>query len=215
MRWTSTPAAAAAAEAWLGVPVPLLGEADHLLQAAAGADNLRQFDLAARHRGTRALRDGWRQLLSPAWRPARWGVAALLAVQVLGLNAYAWQEGQALADQRAAMAQLLRDTYPGVRAVLDAPRQMLRETERLRAAAGRPGENDLEAALAAAAAAWPPAQGPVQALRLESGQLSLTVPAWSENELAGFTQRLQADGWQVERVDGRVTLGRAAAGGRP
>ncbi len=215
VRWTSTPAAAAAAEAWLGAPLPLLGEAEHLLEAAAGEDNLRQFDLAARHRGTRALRDGWRQLLSPAWRPARWGVAALVAVQVLGLNAYAWQEGQALAEQRAAMTQLLRDTHPGVRAVLDAPRQMQRETERLRAAAGRPGDNDLEALLAAAAAAWPEAQGPVQTLRFEAGQLSLTVPGWGEDELAAFVQRVQAGGWQVERVDERVTLGRAASGSRP
>lgn len=212
VRWTATPAAAAAAEAWLGAPVPLLGEADHLLEAAAGPDNLRQFDLAARHRSSRALRDGWRQLLSPAWRPVRWGLAALVAVQVLGLNVQAWQERQALDAQRAAMVQLLRDTHPGVRAVLDAPRQMQRETERLRAAAGRPGDNDLEALMSAAAAAWPEGQGPVQALRFESGRLGLTVPGWREDELAAFSQRLQLVGYSVERDEGRVVLARAAAG---
>jgi general secretion pathway protein L len=212
VRWTTTPAAAAAAEAWLGAPVPLLGGAEFLLEAAAGADNLRQFDLAARHRGSRALRDGWRQLLSPAWRPVRWGLAGLVAVQLMGLNAHAWQERQALDDQRAAMAQLLRDTHPGVRAVLDAPRQMQRETDRLRAAAGRPGDNDLEALMSAAAAAWPDSQGPVQALRFEGGRLSLTAPGWTEDELAAFSQRLQAAGFSAERSDGRIVLGQAPAG---
>ncbi len=215
VRWTSTPAAAAAAEAWLGAPVPLLGEAEFLLEAAAGADNLRQFDLAARHRGSRALRDGWRQLLSPAWRPVRWGLAGLVAVQLLGLNAHAWQEGQALDAQRAAMTQLLRDTHPGVRAVLDAPRQMQRENERLRAAAGRPGDNDLEALMSAAAAAWPDGQGPVQALRFEGGRLGLTVPGWTEDELAAFSQRLQAAGFSTERSEGRIVLGQAPAGVGP
>ncbi len=213
VRWTTTPAAAAAAEAWLGAPVPLLGEAEALLEAAAGPDNLRQFELAARHRGSRAVRDGWRQLLSPAWRPVRWALGALVAVQVLGLNAVAWQEDRALATQRQAMEQLLRETHPGVRAVLDAPLQMQRETERLRTAAGRPGDNDLEALMSAAAAAWPDNQGPVQALRFEAGRLSLTAPNWTESDLASFQQRLQAGGFSAERAEGRIVLSKT--GTRP
>ncbi len=215
VRWTSTPAAAAAAEAWLGAPVPLLGDAEALLESASGADNLRQFDLVARHRGSRALREGWRQLPSPAWRPVRWGLAALVAVQLLGLNALAWRERQSLAEQRAAMVQLLRDTHPGVRAVLDAPRQMQRETERLRAAAGRPGDSDLEALMSAAAAAWPDGQGPVQALRFDGNRLGLTVPAWGEADLSGFRQRLQAAGFSAEREEGRIVLARAGTGAAP
>jgi general secretion pathway protein L len=68
----------------------------------------------------------------------------------VGLNAYAWQQRQALAAKRQAMNSLLLSAHPGVRVVLDAPVQMERETERLRAAAGRPGEADLESMLAAA-----------------------------------------------------------------
>jgi general secretion pathway protein L len=211
VQWTTTPAAAAAAEHWLGMPVPLLGEAERLLAAAQGDDNLRQFDLAARHRGSRALSYGLRRLLSPEWRPVRLGLATLVVVQLVGLNAYAWQEGRALAAQRAAMTQLLRDTHPGVRAVLDAPRQMQRETERLRAAAGRPGGADLEMLLAAAAAAWPDGQGPVQTLRFEPGRLVLAAPGWGEPALNQFRQRLQAAGFSAELADGRITLTRGAA----
>ena len=61
-QWTASPAAAAAAEKLIGLPVPLLAEAERTLEAARGSSNLRQFDLAARHRGTRALSDGVRQI---------------------------------------------------------------------------------------------------------------------------------------------------------
>jgi general secretion pathway protein L len=213
MRWSAEPAVAAAAERWLGSSVSVLTEAERALQATRSAWNLRQFDLAPRHRGTRALRDLLRQWLSPAWRPARVGLAALLLLQVLGLNAWAWQQRQALAAQRLAQEQLLRATFPQVRAVLDAPLQMQRETEALRAAAGRAGDNDLEALLGAAAAAWPEGQGPVQALRFEPGKLTLTVPGWSAQQLAQFRDRLRPGGWVVDSSEGRVSLSRAAAAG--
>lgn len=212
-RWSAEPAVAAPAERWLGSSVSVLTEAERALQAARSPWNLRQFDLAPRHRGTRALRDLLRQWLSPAWRPARAGLAALLLLQVLGLNAWAWQQRQALAAQRLAQEQLLRATFPQVRAVLDAPLQMQRETEALRAAAGRAGDNDLEALLGAAAAAWPEGQGPVQALRFEPGKLTLTVPGWSAQQLAQFRDRLRPGGWVVDSSEGRVSLSRAPAAG--
>lgn len=210
VRWTATPAAAAAAEQWLGAPVPLLGEAERALEAAQGAANLRQFDLAARHRGTRALRTGAQRFFSRQWRPVRLGLAALVVLHLLGLNAYAWQQREALAAKRLAMADLLRSTHPGVRAVLDAPVQMQRETERLRAAAGRAGDNDLEVLLAAAAAAWPDGQGPVQTLRFESGLLTLAVPGWAEAQQQQFRERLRGAGFAAEFNEGRLTVTRAA-----
>ena len=212
-RWSAEPAAAATAERWLGSSIPVRTEAERALQATQSPWNLRQFDLAPRHRGTRALRDLLRQWLSPAWRPARIGLATLLLLQVLGLNAWAWQQRQALATQRLAQEQLLRATFPQVRAVLDAPLQMQRETEARRAAAGRAGDNDLEALLGAAAAAWPEGQGPVQALRFEPGKLTLSVPGWSTQQLAQFRERLRPGGWVVDAGEGRVSLSRATTAG--
>lgn len=220
VRWTASPAAAAAAEAWLGAPVAVERDAERLLALAraalapgAVADNLLQFDLAPRRRGTRAVSAGLQSLFSPRWRPVRWGLAALVGVQLLGLNAYAWQQRQALQDKRQAMAQLLRDTHPGVRAVLDPALQMQRETERLRARAGRAGDADLEALLSAAAAAWPDGQGPVQTLRYESGRLTLLTPGWSPQDIAGFQQRLQGGGYMAQSAGGGLVLSRAAARG--
>ncbi len=211
--WTAEPAVAAPAERWLGASVRVQTEAERALQSMRSLWNLRQFDLAPRHRGARALRDALRQLLSPAWRPVRIGLATLLVLQLVGLNAWAWHERRALVEQRQAQEQLLRASFPNVRAVLDAPLQMRRETEVLRASAGRAGDNDLETLLGAAAAAWPDGLAPLQTLRFEPGRLTLAAPGWSEQQLSQFRDRLRPGGWAVESTEGRVSLSRAAAQG--
>ncbi|MCU0919856.1 MAG: type II secretion system protein GspL [Burkholderiaceae bacterium] len=211
--WTAEPAVAAAAERWLGSSVKVQTEAERALQATRSLWNLRQFDLAPRHRGTRALRNSVRQFLSPAWRPVRIGLATLLLLQLVGLNAWAWHQRQALVERRLAQEEMLRATFPNVRAVLDAPLQMRRETEVLRAAAGRAGDSDLEALLGAAASAWPDGQGPVQALRFEPGRLTLSAPGWSEQQVKQFRDRLRPGGWTVESAEGSVSLSRAPAPG--
>lgn len=207
LRFTAAPAAAAAAERWLGAPVSVQGEAERALAAGRDDDvNLRQFDLAARHRGLRALRHAWWRLHSPQWRAVRVGIVALAAVQLVGLNAYAWQQQRALAHKRQAMDELLRSTFPGVRTVLDAPLQMQREVERARAQAGRTGGADLEALLGVAAAAWPDGAAPPASLRFEGGKLTLATPAWGEPQFRQFRERLQGNGYAAESTAGGVTV---------
>ena len=80
---------------------------------------------------------------------------------------------------------------------------MRRGTELLRAAAGRPGDSDLEVLPGAAAAAWPDGQGPVQTLRFETGRLTLAAPGWGESQIAQFRERLRPSGYAVELAEGR------------
>ena len=213
-RWSATPAAAAAAERWLGAAVQVVTDEQRALQATRSVWNLRQFDLAPRHRGTRALRDAWKRLRSPAWRPVRLGVAALAAVQVLGLNLWAWHQRSEIVQRQQAMVELLREAHPQVRAILDAPLQMERETAVLRAAAGRAGEGDLEALLQAAAQAWPDDRGPVDTLRFDGASLGFAAAGWSDAQVDTLRRRLAPDGWRVEAADGRLTISRAAGGAR-
>lgn len=210
VRWTAEPAVAAAAEAWLGEKVSVLTDAERMLGAAHSKFNMRQFDLVPRHRGMRALREWWRGFRGPQWRVVRWGLAGLVVVQLAGLNVFAWQQRQLVQGKREAMVELLRTTHPGVRAVLDAPAQMQRETDRLRSAAGRAGEADFEVLLGAAAAAWPDGAGPAPTLRFEPGRLTLAAPGWGEPQLRQFGERLRGAGYSAEAADGRVVVARRA-----
>lgn len=210
-QWTASPAAATAAERWLGANVQILSPQQRALRAVQSPWNLRQFELAPRTRGLRALRMLWRTFMTKPWRPVRWGLSALLVLQLLALNIAAWQQQHELKLKRQQMDQLLTSSFPKVRAILDAPAQMRRETEALRLLAGRAGDEDLEALLAAFASAWPADRGPIDALSFESGRLSLPSAGWSEAQLQSLRSLLQSEGWQLETSDGRMSLSRAKA----
>lgn len=209
-RYSAEPALVAAAERWLGGAVAPLTRAERAL-AALGTDwELRQFELAPRARGLQRLGQAWRSLQAPAWRPLRWGVAALLGVQLLGLNLVAWQQRRSVEAQRAAIVQTVREAHPQLRALLDAPLQMRRETELLRAQAGQPGEQDLETLLAAAARAWPAERAPADSLRFETGLLTLPLQGWAPQQIEQFRAALQAEGWRLDNAEGRASISRAS-----
>ena len=207
-RWSAHPAVAAPAERWLGRSVVVLSDEQRLLQAMRSLWDLRQFDLAPRHRGMLMLRGAWRRWRSVAWRPVRHGVVALVALHVVGLNLWAWHQQRQVDSKRAAMTQLLRTSHPQVRAVLDAPLQMQRETDTLRTAAGKIGETDLESLLGVAAAAWPEAQAPLATLRFENGRLSFAASGWAEPQIAQFRARLANGGWGLASNNGVLTISR-------
>jgi general secretion pathway protein L len=210
-RWSAHPAVAAPAERWLGASVVVLGDEQRLLQAMRSLWNLLQFDLAPKNRGTLVLRDALRRWRSASWRPVRWGLATLAVLQIVGLNLWAWHQERAIADKREATINLLKGTYPQVRAVVDASAQMARETDLLRAAAGQIGEGDLETLLGVAASAWPDGQSPMQTLRFEPGRLSFSSNGWSEAQITGFRSQLAAAGWSVVSDGGALIVSRAAA----
>lgn len=218
-RWSATPGAAASAEQWLGTTVNVMQPAQRLLQAARTLWNLRQFDLARRNRGTRALRDGWKRFLSPAWRPVRVGLAALVVAQIVGLNLWAWSQSSAIQSKRDAAFNVVKSTFPRVpenSIRLDAALVMQRETDLLRLRAGKPGDSDFEPLLQAAATAWPADQPPVENMKYENGKLTLATVGWKEQQLEQFRSRLRPAGWKAENTgDARVTVSRSTGGGTP
>jgi general secretion pathway protein L len=214
-RWSATPGAVAAAEQWLGGPVRVMPPGQRLLQAARSLWNLRQFELARRTRGGRALRDSARRFFSTEWRPARWGIAALLVAQVIGLNLWAWHQRSAIESRQLAMQNLVKATYPNVSATdvqRDADAVMQRETQALRTVAGKPGDTDLEPMLQAAASAWPADRPPVETLRFEPGRLTLSAAGWSDAQIAQFRSLLRSNGWAVDASEGKLVLSRARLG---
>ena len=212
-RWSATPAAATAAERWLGAPVHVLSEAEHALAAARSSWNLRQFDLASHSRGLRALRETGRQLRGPAWRPMRWGAGLLLALNLVAVTVWAWQQGRAVVAKRAALDSLLRLSHPKVRSVLDAPLQMRRETDLMRAAAGRVGDDDFEPLLALAAAAWPEGRAPIEQLRFEPGRIQWPAAGWTPEQTQQLRTRVEQAGGRLGSDEAQLTLSRAGREG--
>ena len=213
-RWTAHPAVAAPAERWLGGSVLVQGDDQRALQAMRSLWNLLQFDLAAKNRGAVAFRDAMRRWRSSSWRPVRWGLAGLVAVQVLGLNLWAWHQERQVGAKREAMVSLLRSTHPQVRAVLDAPAQMQKETDLLRTAAGRSGDGDLDTLLGVAASAWPEGQPPLQTMKYDGTRLSFSSSGWSEAQVGQFRSQLGASDWSVTQDGGTLTLARASGARR-
>jgi general secretion pathway protein L len=207
-RWSAAPAVAAQAERWLGAPVAVRSDADHALQAVRSLWNLRQFDLAGHARGARWLRDAWKRFFSPAWRPARVGVLALVVLNLVGMNLWALRQRSEIASRKQAMETIVKTSHPQIGTIVDPPVQMRRATDGLRAAAGRVGDADFEAALAAATQAWPDGQPPVQSLRFEGGKLTLVVGVWSGDQIERFRASLRSAGWSVEAAEGRLVLTR-------
>lgn len=203
-RWQADPAVAEQAERVLDRrfdPVPVH---DWLLRCAQSDWNLAQFDfsLSSRARNGQRLRQALREFRSaPAWRPARWGLVALAATVLLGLNATAWQERRSLAAKRDALRQTLQQTFPQVSLVLDPPRQMQQELQRLQQASGQLGPRDLEAMLSALGQSGQ--AGQPNHLSYNTGELKLKGPV---EHVSALATSLPAGTWQAQVQDDTLTL---------
>jgi general secretion pathway protein L len=213
-QWTATPGVAAEAERWLGTAVTVQSPAQRALAVIDNAWDLRQFELAPRARGVRALRLVTRELMRKPWRPVRIGLVALLLVQVVGLNLWAWHQKREISARREAVTATLTGAFPQVRAILDAPVQMQKQLDLLRVSAGSIGEQDLEALLGAAAAAWPGDRPPTEALAFEPGRLTVSAQGWSPAQIDNFRTQLRSEGWQLDASEGKLTISRASTRGR-
>lgn len=213
-QWTATPPVATAAERWLGTTVTVQTPAQRALAVIDSAWDLRQFDLAPRARGVRALRLVAREFMRRPWRPVRIGLAGLALVQLLGLNLWAWHQKREVNARREAVTTTLTTAFPQVRAILDAPVQMQKQLDLLRVSAGGTGDQDLEALLGAAATAWPGDRPPTEALAFEPGRLTVSAQGWSPAQIDNFRNQLRSEGWQLDTSEGKLTISRASAQGR-
>lgn len=142
---------------------------------------------------------------APAWRAVRWGLIALLALQVLGLNALAWREHSALNAQQATLHNILQSSFPSVTLVIDAPLQMQREVNLLQQKSGVASNTDLEALLASLARVLPAGQLPTQlhyanhVLRVHGVTPAFNEAAQSALQAQGLTLRQEGnDVWMLQ-----------------
>ena len=198
--WLSDPGVAALAEHVLDQPFQLVALPQWLLRCAQSDWNLAQFDLSlspGARRGQRWRRSLQQWLSAPQWRPARWGLAALVAVQLVGLNTAAWHERSALAAKQQAVRQTLQQTFPQVTLVLDAPVQMQRELARLQQASGSLSSGDLETLLGSIDQASGGAGLTPTTIAFTPGDGRLSGWRATEEQLRAMQQALERSGWRV------------------
>jgi general secretion pathway protein L len=213
VRWTASPETAAAASQFAGTPVAAVTDVEQAMRATRSGWNLRQFDLAPQRRGVKQLREiATRFFYDPKWRVARYGLVALVAVQLFGLNVRAFQEHRALAQKHDALTTRFKESFPSVKSVYDPPAQAQKEIDALRAAAGRPGDGDIETLLQAAESAWPPSHPPVENLHYEPGKLTLAATGWTPQELSGFTRQMRSLSVDVQSNAGKIQLSHLRGG---
>lgn len=201
------PALAAWVQTRLRTHIDLVDPLSHWHQALASDWNLAQFELQSRRHapGWQRLRRSADTLLrQPQWRPARWGLLALLAAQLTGLNAWAWMTRQHWQAQEAQWTTLLQQTFPKVTLVVDAPLQMAREVARLRQNSGELGTQDFETLLQALGAALPPGVASPTRLSYQDGKLQWPELAMGTAQQTTFEQALQSQGYRLQKHQGKV-----------
>ena len=194
---------------------PVMQNAAQRAVVAAQSD----WDLAqgewAQGRSQRFLRlaqHAWQTLLhAPAWRIVRIGLASLLVLQVVGLNAMAWREQRALDQQKAQLSQILTTAFPSVHLVIDAPLQMQREVDALQRNAGRITSTDFEPMLASTANALPEGLVPTQwhfanhVLRAQGVQLNEAQANAAQTTLKAKHLQLRQEGADVWVIQPEAT----------
>ena len=193
------PAVAELAEQLLNRRVTIHQPAKRLLAASRSSWDLAQLDLARTGRARAAKRAGalWRDFLhAPQWRPARWGVAMLLIANLAGLNLWAWRTQSELQTRRAQVNTTLTESFPHVRAIVDAPVQMGREVAALRQRSGATSHRDLEPMLSALGQVVGTQTTP-SAIEYSAGELRIKGVPLPASALSDANQRLRPLGYRA------------------
>ncbi len=191
------PGVAELAEHLFKTPVRLQTAPQRALAAAQSAWDLAQFEfLRTRQARTRKqlstlMASLWR---APHWKPARWSAIALVVVNLIGLQAWAWKEQAALGAKRTAIREVLTSTFPDVRVVVDAPVQMARALADLQRQNGAASSLDMETMLGLFGTLALENIAP-EAIEFIAGELRLKVPPMPDADVAQLATRLQTHGY--------------------
>ena len=192
------PAVAALTEQLFRRTVTLQQVGQRRLQAAQSAWDLAQFDMVnsgSARTWKRVSESIGNFLRAPRWRAARLALVALLLVNLIGLNAWAWKEQSRLNTQRAAIRDLLTSTFPNVR-VVDAPIQMAKEVAALQQASGASSNRDLDVMLSTVGALIPANTTPT-AIEYAAGELRLKGLALKSTAATAISFMLKPKGYMA------------------
>lgn len=202
------PGASARAEEFLGQPAVLQQRGQRLVDALASDWDLAQFEIGATlgHRqlaGLRRVASQW--LHGPQWRLARWSLLALVLVNLFGLNAWAIHLQSSWKQQSEQITVILKQTFPDVAVVVDAPVQMERSLALLQRSRGVVAGIALETLLSQFAARAPKGYQ-IEAIDFAAGELKLTAAELSQERRQILIRELGADRIQARWQGGQWLL---------
>jgi general secretion pathway protein L len=169
------------------------------LQASTSTWDLAQFDFvnSNRARTWKRLSESFGSLWrAPRWRAARVALLALLLVNLVGLNAWAWKEQAGLKAQRNAINEILTNTFPNIRVVVDPSVQMAKEVAMLHQSSGVATGHDLDVMLEIFAAAAPATMLP-SGIEFGAGELRLRGLKLKPAEVSALSFKLKPKGYQA------------------
>lgn len=209
----AAPAVAELAERVFDRKVTLQQSAQRYLQAIRSPWDLAQFDLVNSSRARTwkrfsALLASWTR--ASRWRAARVALLALLVVNLVGLNAWAWKEQAGVNAQRLAIRELLTGTFPQVKVVVDAPIQMAREVATLQRASGLASGRDLEVMLSVFGAVAPVDRVPTT-IEFVAGELRVKGLMLTPADVSALSFKLKAQGYLFS-LDGDSAVMRQESG---
>ncbi|MDO9195423.1 type II secretion system protein GspL [Rhodoferax sp.] len=207
------PAVAALAEQLFQRNVTLQQSAQRRLVAIQSPWNLAQFDLVSsgRTRTWKRLSAGLGSLVrAPRWRAARVALLALLAVNLVGLNAWARKEESRINAKRVAIREVLTSTFPNVRVVVDAPLQMAREVAALQRSSGVATGRDMETMLGMFGALAPANEAP-DAIEFVAGEVRMKGFKLPAEDMSQLAFKLQAQGYAATAEGDSVLIKQVSA----
>ncbi|WP_395667874.1 type II secretion system protein GspL [Rhodoferax sp.] len=200
------------AEQCFGVPAVAQTSAQRWIAAARSPWNLAQLEFKPSQSGrlSRRMAAAWSELLhAKHWQPLRYGLLALLLLQMVALNALAYKQEAQLEAQRAAVRSVLLETFPNVPVVIDAPLQMQREVAALARARGQEGA-DLARLLTAVGTVLG-VNKPVTTLDFSAGALRVRASQLSDQDAADLTAVLGGQGWTAKLQGDQLVLSQQGA----
>jgi general secretion pathway protein L len=207
------PAVAALAEQLFQRNVTLQQSAQRRLLAIQSPWNLAQLDLlsSSRTRTWKRLSVGLSSLVrAPRWRAARVALLALLAINLVGVNAWAWKEQARINAKRVAIREVLTSTFPNVRVVVDAPLQMAREVAALQRSSGVATGRDMETMLGIFGATAPVKTAP-NAIEFVAGEIRMKGLKLPEGDMSQVSFKLQAQGYAASAEGDSVLIKQVSA----
>jgi general secretion pathway protein L len=197
--------------------VELLDVAGHLAWVRASDWDLLQGSLESKV--TRRLMMGLRRKVARWWREERWrrfryGVAALIFCNVVGLNVWVYLTRANWEAQQQQMIQVFRETFPEVKTVIDPHRQMLAEA-RNRLRGHQHSSFTFQSALREVSAELKPQMGIVREIMFDGQSLTASGLVTEGEELRILSLKLASKNLQLEATDGFWRLTEMKRVGRP